>query len=262
MQISNSSMSLVTLITDFGYKDYYTALLKAALYTYQPELTIVDISHDITRHDIMEASFFLKCTYNNFPKGSIHVVLVNSFYDDHSEVVVFEHNGHKFIGPNNGLFSLVFPELNKEEVHKLNGEVDTSNQYELIGAAVKDLAKNAPLNDFAIHAAHFDQKIALQPVVTSSQIRATIVHVDQFGNVIVNINRSTFEQIRKGRPFAIYYKSNEPIERLAESYSDCPIGDVCAFFNTVEFLEIAVNMGNAHELLNLNKNETIQINFF
>lgn len=255
-------MSLVTLLTDFGYKDYYTALLKAALYRYKSDLTVVDISHEILRHDIMEASFFLKSTFPKFPEGSIHVILVNSFYDDHSEFIVFEKNGHKFIGPNNGVFSLVFPDLDIDGIYRLQGIIDASNQYELIGAAVKDLSNGTEISEFAIKAHQFDKKIALQPVITSNQIRATIVHVDQFGNVVVNLDRDTFENIRKGRSFAIYYKSNDPIERLSECYSDSPIGDVCAFFNTIENLEIAVNMGNAHELLNLNKNETIQINFY
>ena len=254
-------MSLITLISDFGTSDYYVALLKAAIFRYEPTATIVDISHDIVRHDIMEASFYLNSTYAHFPDKTIHVATVNSFYDQKSELIIIDHNNHYFIGPNNGLFSLIFPEIKDESIYLLAEHITTFNQYDAVGNAIKNIALYENLGEFCSNSVVFDRKISLQPVITSHQIRATIVHIDQFGNVLVNLDLKTFEDIRSDRPYAIYYKSNDPITVLSSDYSDCMIGDVCAFFNTTGLLEIAVNMGNANQLLNLNKNETIQINF-
>ncbi len=254
-------MSLITLISDFGTTDYYVALLKAAIFRYEPTVTIIDISHDIKRHDIMEASFYLRSTYAHFPDKTIHLAAVNSFYDQKSELILIDHNNHYFIGPNNGLFSLIFPEVSADSVYLLAENITTFNQYDAVGSAIKNLGIHEQPSDFCFESVDFDRKISLQPVITSHQIRATIVHIDQFGNVIVNLDLKTFEDIRADRFYTIYYKSNDPITALASDYSDCMIGDVCAFFNTTGLLEIAINMGNAHELLNLNKNETIQINF-
>ena len=120
-------MSLITLLSDFGDTDYYVALLKASLFSQNDQISLVDVCHTIQAHDIMQASFFLNGIYKKFPIGTIHIALVNSFYSEHSELVVFEKEGYTFIGPNNGLFSLVFPLLDASTVYSVEEsiEVDT-----------------------------------------------------------------------------------------------------------------------------------------
>lgn len=254
-------MSIITLITDFGSKDYYVALLKGHILSEVPTATLVDITHEIAPHDIMEGAFFLKSVYNRFPKGTIHVVGVNTYYEPNSRLVAFEHEGYFFIGPNNGLFSLVLTDLDEDLIYIL-ADQDITDLYDVIANAILGITVNSPLNLLGHPVGHFDRKLSLQPVVSNDQIRATIIHVDHFGNVIVNLTKPTFERIRKGRNFMIFYKSDEPIVRLSHRYNDVQIGDVCAFFNSIDMLEVAIHMGNAHKLLNLNKNETIQIDFF
>ena len=254
-------MSIVTLITDFGSKDYYVALLKGHILSAAPKVKLVDITHEITPHDIMEGAFFLKATYNRFPKGTIHLVGVNTYYEPNSRIIVFKHEDYYFIGPNNGLFSLVLNEIDAEEVYVL-ADQDITDLNDILANAVQGIVAGSPLKLLGQPVDQFERKLSLQPVVNNDQIRATIIHVDHFGNVIVNLSKPTFERIRKGRTFMIFYKSDEPIVRLSRRYNDVQIGDVCAFFNSVDMLEIAIHMGNAHELLNLNKNETIQIDFF
>ena len=254
-------MSIITLITDFGSKDYYVALLKGHILSAAPKATLVDITHEISPHDIMEGAFFLKSVYRRYPKGTIHVIGVNTYYEPNSRIIVFQHEGYYFIGPNNGLFSLVLSDVNIDEIYVL-ADQDITDLYDVIANAVQGIFVGSPLNLLGKPVEQFDRKLSLQPVVSNDQIRATIIHVDHFGNVIVNLTRETFERIRKGRNYMIFYKTDEPIVRLSHRYNDVQIGDVCAFFNSIDMLEVAIHMGNAHELLNLNKNETIQIDFF
>lgn len=254
-------MSIITLITDFGSKDYYVALLKGHLLQAAPKATLVDITHDITALDIMEAAFFLKSTYQRFPSGTIHVVGVNTYYDANSELILIPHEGNYFIGPNNGIFSLALNDVDPSTIISM-ADQDMLDIYDIIQNAVQGLTVNSPLHLLGQPVENFQRKLSLQPVVNHDQIRATIIHVDHFGNVIVNLSKETFERIKKNRNFALYYKSDEPIVSLCKKYNDVQIGDVCAFFNSINMLEIAVHTGNAHELLSLNKNETIQIDFF
>ncbi len=254
-------MKIITLITDFGVEDYYVALLKGHLLTAVNNANIIDVTHQVSAHDIMEGAFFLKSTYRRFPKGTIHVVGVNTYYDANSRMVVFEHEGYIFIGPNNGLFSLVMSDIDASQVYEI-ADQDILDLYDIISNAVQGITVGSPFKLLGQPVKEFERKLSLQPVVNNEQIRATIMHVDHFGNVIVNLSKETFERIRKGRNFALYYKSQEPIVKLSRRYNDVQLGDVCAFFNSINMLEIAVHMGNAHELLSLNKNETIQIDFF
>jgi hypothetical protein len=104
-------------------------------------------------------------------------------------------------------------------------------------------------------------KLPMRPVIVGDQIRGVIVYIDKFGNVITNIDRATFEFYRKGRDFRLFYKRNDPITAISPGYWDVSPGDALCKFNSTDFLEIAVNMGNASEELILNKNEAVQITF-
>lgn len=256
-------MSFVTLTTDFGTRDYYVSLLKASIFKAAPLSQIVDISHEIEAHDIMKAAYFINSVYNRFPLGTIHIAAVNSFYSRKFHFVLFEKDGFHFIGPNNGLFSLIFPDLKSSEIRKINHGVDSQNDfYNDISNVVADLVNDVTITEIGSPLEFWDNRINLQAVVTMDQIRATIIHVDHFGNVIINLDQKTFEKVRGGRNFSIYYKSDDPILKLSRKFGDVMIGDVCAFFNATGLLEIAINMGNASNMLSLNENETIQINFY
>lgn len=253
-------MSLITLTTDFGTSDYYVALQKGHILRHCSHAQIIDVTHDIAPHDIMEGSFFLKSIFMHFPKGTIHVIAVNSFYAQQNQLVLFEYEGYFFLGPNNGIFSLVHSTLDGKGMVEINlGSRD--DLYHTIGRVIQMLDQGKTLAEIGPPVKEFERKLTLQAVVNNDHIRATIIHVDRFGNVIVNLNRQTFTKVCNDRIYAIYYKSSEPLTKLSHRYSDVQVGDVCAFFNDIDLLEIGINMGNAHKLLNLNKNETIQIDF-
>jgi S-adenosylmethionine hydrolase len=254
-------MGPITLITDFGIQDYYAALLKGAILREVPTMQLIDITHDVLAQDIMEASFFLKSTYNRFPKGTIHIIAVNSCYSPDAQFLFFEKEGYYFIGPNNGIFSLVFDDLSALNIRGYPNAIKSNSIYTSV-ANIVSLLQRDDIAELGEKVTHLDIKINLQAVITAGEIRATIIFVDRFGNVIVNLNRDTFEKVRDGRDFVIHYKRKDPITKISKGYGDVPIGDICAFFNEIDHLEIAINMGNAHELLSLNKNEMIQINFF
>ena len=257
-----SCMQIVTLTTDFGTKDYYAAVLKGNFLKEAENIQIVDISHSISTHDIVEGAFFIKNAYKHFPKGTIHVVSIQSFNEDGNRILAFEKEGFVFIGPDNGIFSLIFDDINSIDKYQI--QLESSKQdllYDVITHAVGSLANGKQLQELGPRLDEALVKIGLRPVVTKSNIRATIIHVDHFGNVIINLSKEVFEKERNGRKFLIYYKGREQIDVILDHYSDVELGDVVCFFNSANFLEIAINMGNANELLSLRKNETIQIDF-
>lgn len=253
-------MDIVTLTTDFGTSDYYAAMLKGEILKSFPACRIVDITHNISRHDIMEAAFFVKGIYRHFPRQTIHLVAVNTYYAELNQLILFEYDGYFFLGPNNGIFSLVVPDLDPRGVIEvpMNSREDI---YHSLGKVIQQLSQGKLLTEIGLPVQEYERRLSLQAVVNVDYIRATIMHVDVFGNVIINVDRSTFERIRNGRSYAIYYRSNDPITKLSHRYNDVPIGEICAFFNDIDMLEIAINMGNVHQLMSLNKNETIQIDF-
>ncbi len=146
-----------------------------------------------------------------------------------------------------------------ESYSPVDGQLSISAIY---SHAAAYLGHGLPISDIGPVVAHFTRKLVIQPVITSQQIRATIIHIDHFENVVVNLKKETFERVRNDRSFALYYKQNDPITFLCKDYGDVAIGDALAFFNTAGYLEIAINMDKASSMLNLFKNEMIQINFY
>ena len=103
-------MTAVTLTTDFGLKGYYLAALKGAVLSENPGVQLVDVSHQVKPYDIVQGAYILKNAYHHFPEGTIHLISIHNLSAPLS-MIAFQHDGHYFIGPNNGIFSLLFDPL-------------------------------------------------------------------------------------------------------------------------------------------------------
>ncbi len=255
-------MNIVTLTTDFGTQDHYAALLKGALLSKKNDLQIVDVSHSVDTHDLVQGAFYMANTYESFPEGTIHIASIYSFYQPNYKMIAFKRDGHYFVGPDNGIFSLLFDDLVLSTIH----EVDTTNLpsaslQEIIAHACACILHGLELEQIGPRLIEPNQKLGLRPVVTKHQIRATIIHVDHFENVIINLKRDQFEKMRAGRDFELYFRQHDPITRVSRSYGSVEIGDVLCTFNSADYMEISINMGKASSMLGLHKNETVQINF-
>lgn len=256
-------MSVISLISDFGIKDHYVAVLKACLLRRNSNVSIIDITHEVRPYNIVEGAFLLKNSWKQFPLGTVHIVAINLFFAERNEFIAFERNGHFFVGPNNGVFSLIFDNLIEGEIVQV--PYDAEEDYPLQNAMANAACKLVEFNDLDMIGTSllkFEKRISVQPVVNDSQIRATVIYVDQYDNVIVNVTKEMFERVQRGRSFGIYFKPNDPIRKISAEYSDVPIGDVLCFFNSGGYLEIALNKARASTLLGLIKDETIQIDFY
>ena len=252
-------MSIITLTSDLGYQDYYLAKLKSSILRHLPQTQFLDINHEVMFHDIQFAAYSLMNVWRDLPKGSIHIVSVYNHYASKNEYITFSREGHYFIGPNNGVFTLLFDDLSPIETHLISGDFD--NYFGLFAHAAALLSTGAPLQDVGPNISNLREKINILPVYTANEIRATIMHVDKFGNAVLNIEKNFFVKNRKDRDFEIYFKNSDPITSIQDSYSHVQVGDVLAKFNMNNFLEIAINMGNASTMLDLYKDGTIQIHF-
>jgi S-adenosyl-L-methionine hydrolase (adenosine-forming) len=260
-------MTIVTLTTDFGWQDYYVPAIKGAMLKLHQSLNIVDVTHQIKHHDIVQAAFILKNTWDNFPKGTIHVVSVNNFSSEKLRFLAIAHEGHYFICPDNGVFSLMFD----VDTHK--GLVGQIKAYELpfpglsilpirdmIARAVEHIATGKEIEEIGGVIDDMVQRISFQPVISAAQIRGTIIHIDHYDNAIININKHLFDKVGKGREFSLYFRRHDPIQTLSTHYNDVPVGDTLCLFNN-DCLEIAINMGKASEMLGLKVEDTVQIDF-
>ncbi len=251
-------MPVVTLTSDYGTSDHYLAALKGHLLTDNPNLTIIDISHDIPSFNIVEAAFVLRHAYPAFPEGTVHCVIVQNRTSD-QQLLCIKHNGHYFLAPNNGLPTLMFDEI--LECVSVDREDDEHNWQKRVSRAVKRLQENPDVHALGEKVDEPVKLIHLHPVVQNDLIRGAAIHIDSYDNVIFNISRELFEAVSKGRPFKIYYKRHDPVVEIKKDYYDVPVGEVICRFNDRGFLELGMNMDRAASLLGIKIDDTVQIHF-
>lgn len=254
---------LVTLTTDFGDRDWYVGALKGAVLRQQPQAQVVDVSHHIAPFDIVQAALVLRNVWPEFPEGTVHLLAVNCVYAPDFRFVAVRHAGHFFVAPDNGVLTLLFGEIAQSDVRYLPS--DPATHFAVKGAfaqAVGHLGSGGDFDTLGDPAAEpLLQRIGLQPVITPTRIRGTVVHIDHFDNAVLNIHRDLFEQVRAGRAFSLFFKRNDPLTQLSTNYCDVPLGEPLCLFNSAGFLEIAVNLGRAATLLGLRVEDVVEITF-
>ena len=256
-------MPVITLTTDMGNSGFYVASVKAAIISALPDATIVDITHSIRPFHVSSAAFIIKNVYKQFPEGSIHIVAVDALKSPHSKMIAIKTEGHYFIGPDNGLFSLVFSNPPTEVF-----EITIPPNPASLAFAAKDimvkaatiLAQNGNIKDIGQKYKNFVQLTAWQPIYNDGSIRTSVVYVDEYGNCIFNLEKTLFEQVCRGRKFSIEVKRN-PINTISNTYNDVGGGQLVALFTGSGLLEIAVNRGNISELLGLKEGDSVLISF-
>lgn len=245
-------MSVITLTSDIGTRDYLIGAVKGRLLTRNEQFRIVDISHEVTPFHYNEAAYFIQSAYRHFPEFSWHILLVNLFYQPVPRCLLAFHDGRYFACPDNGLLTMIFQDLPAQVVvmPELTPPVSLFTWMDAIADAMLALESG---KSFAALGEEPDQLVTryqLKSNIRPDFIEGRIIYIDRFENVVVNITRQQFEAARKGRPFSIVFKSDQ-ITRLSEHYGQVAEGDKMAFFNGAGYLEIAVNKGNASGLFGL-----------
>jgi S-adenosylmethionine hydrolase len=256
-------MPIITLISDFGLKDHYVSSLKGAIYSLLPETIIIDISHQIEKYNIQSAAYNLKQAYSSFPKGTVHIIAINTEFVLAKGYMAIEHDGHFFVAADNGVFSLLFDEMPAKMIEipiepSLNLTFPVRDVF--IPIACK-LASGVSIADLGKPKADLHRYLPFRASSMGDIIRGAVVYIDSYDNVITNIDKALFDRVGKGQNFVIEFAKDYQIERISKDYNEVPPGEILALFNSSGFLELAMRNGNISGLLHLNLNAPITINF-
>lgn len=254
-------MALVTFISDFGDTDYYVPAVKAKMLSINPQLIIVDITHHIEVYDIAHASFTLRSVYHDFPKGTIHLVAINSTSSMTDGYIGIKLNDHVFVGPNNGVLSMLADEdpgiiVKFADIHIKDS---TFPAKDILGPIAAKVASGAAIHDFGGPLKSIKKMMARQIKATKKQMVGYVLRVDNFGNLITNIPKKVFDKLNPGK-FTIEF-GRETLDDLHRSYGYVEPGDCFAFFNSLDLLEIGINHGHGADLLGLKYDSPVYIHF-
>jgi len=257
-------MAIITLTTDLGDKDIYQAALKGSILKLLPTVTIVDITHSVAAFNVQQAAFILKNSYYYFPEGTVHLIGIDTVFNEQTRYLAVQYKNHFFIGADNGIFSLMFSDT-PDEMVELNIIQDLKFLHfplaDIFVKAAVHMAKGGKLTEIGLPVSSVENKMNLQPVIEKNLIKGVVIYIDSFQNVITNITKEFFNRIQQGRQFTLYFKRNETITHLSWHYNEVPEGEKLCLFGISDHLEIAINKGNASGLLGLNLGDSVLIDF-
>ena len=275
-------MAIITLTTDFGEKDQFAGAIKGAIYTELPEIRIVDISHSISPFNISEAAYIIQNAYRSFPKGTIHVIGVDSELNQENKHIGVKLDDHYFICANNGIMSMICTEIAPEKIVEINIHDKIQTSFPVLDVFSKvacHIARGGTLEVIGKTITEIKPIKNVVPYINEdkSQIIGSVIYIDNYGNVVTNIKKSFFETIQKGRNFEISARSYK-FKTIYKKYSEFvnfeipedkrhDEGRALVVFNSGNFLEIAVyksnsaTVGSASTLMGLNLMDTVSINF-
>ena len=275
-------MPIVTLMTDFGNKDYSVAAVKGAILSTVENPQIVDISHQISPYNPTEAAYILKNAYKNFPKGSIHIIGVESEKTPENDHLTMYFDGHYFIGADNGIFAMIKGDLKSDKTVLINIHDKMPSTFPILETFVwvaAHISRKGTLEVVGKTVDQIKEIKELRPVINQQgdQIIGAVIYVDNYGNVITNITRKLFKEVGKSRAFTIFAR-NVKFRKIYETYGDAidfsipkekreEDGKKIALFNDADHLEFAIyrsntqTVGSAQSLFGLEYRESITIKF-
>lgn len=273
-----SAQSIITITTDFGTEDAYVPAMKGTMLSISPGARLVDVTHEIDPQDVMEAAFVLRSTRPYFPDGTVHLVVVDPGVGTDRRAVALRAGEHWFVGPDNGVFPLVLEadeigpvvELDNPDMWRSPSPSETFHGRDIFAPAAAHLAAGRSLEELGSPVDALEPLRWAQPSAAPQTVQGWIVHVDHFGNCITNIQRSTLAEAAEldasdppleDFPPLTAYAGNTPLNTLAHTYGAVPEGDPLLLFGSTGYLEIAANGGNAAELLDIRKGDSVKVVF-
>ena len=259
---------IVTLTTDFGSRDSFTASMKGVILKTNPQAQIIDISNEIGPQDVWEAAYVLRSAYTYFPKGTVHLAVVDPGVGSTRRPIIVVTESYYFVGPDNGIFSLIYQEAERIRVHHITASHyllpnpgPTFHGRDIFAPAAGWLAKGIPSGNFGEEITDFAKLNVPVSKITETGIDGHVVHIDRFGNIITNI---TFKEIQPlvgeggdlGR--ASITIAGKEIKGLKKFYAEAKPGEPGAIVNSSGSLEIFMFKQNARTALSVKRGDGVR----
>ena len=245
---------LITLLTDFGDRDYFVASMKGVILTINPHAIIVDLSHHVPRHSIENAAYLLKSCYRYFPEGTAHVAVVDPGVGTERRPLGIRTARYYFLGPDNGLFSYIFDEENKVEVREIENQQirldsvgHTFDGRDLFAPAAAWLTSGQSFESLGRSIGQGRTFPIVKPRKEANGLVGVVIYVDHFGNLISNLTLKDVDAVRsevssKGLALQI---AGHRVNGLFTSYAEGSKVEPSALINSDGVVEVFIKEGNA-----------------
>jgi len=259
---------IITFLTDFGMKSGYIAQMKGVVLSIT-DVGLVDITHDITPHDIREGAFVLQTTIPYFPVGTVHVAVVDPGVGTERKGIIVTTRSHVLVGPDNGLLMPAAHFLGDFTVYEisnskymLNSVSNTFHGRDVFAPAAAHIINGVSFDKIGHRTSDFVDLNFGQGAITDKTATGKIVYTDRFGNIITNINGILLREVLDYDKKIMAFIGDKQEEMMfVKSYGFVEKNQVLATIGSSNYLEISVNQGNASRKLDAKPDEAVKILF-
>jgi S-adenosylmethionine hydrolase len=262
---------IISLLTDFGLKDPYAAEMKAVILSLCPNARIVDISHLIDKFNVCMGAFVLASASPYFPKGTIHVAVVDPGVGTKRQALLVETGAAFYIGPDNGVLMLaakkqkikhVYSITNKQ--HMLPKVSHTFHGRDIFAPAAAHLAEGCRPDDFGLEIKDYLVPEFAEPRLSQSELTGQVLHIDDFGNIITNISKNDLEKIDAAEGSKLRIKLGKKVIaiRFGFTYGEAKARTALALIGSHDFLEITVNQSSASKRFKSKIGDDVTLSLF
>jgi len=262
-------MAVIALMTDFGLKDPYVGMMKAVILSINPNAVIVDLTHDVPKYNIVLASHILKVSYKYFPKGTIFVVVVDPGVGSRRRPIIISSRNYLFVGPDNGVLVHAAKDdglLNAYEINiKIAGLKGIS--YTFHGRDI--FAPTAAYLSLGMLPEVLGRKLSPdglvsttelpeEPIISAEGIKLKVIHIDDFGNLILNTNIERFMKslgVSYGDEVIVKVRGKEYKALIVRTFSEVCRGCLAVYEGSFRLVELAKYLGSASRDLGINVND-------
>lgn len=258
-----TNLPIVTLLTDFGTEDGYVGAIKGILLRHQPDLQIVDITHNIEAYNIRQAAFAIVNYAYYYPKGTIHIVVVDPGVGSKRKGLIIKAASQYFIGPDNGVFSFLFQEENFKAFEIDESMVSstispTFHGRDVFAPAALKLCEGYTPDQFCHPASNISAFYDSYTKISDREFTLKVIHIDHFGNLVLNFKMTDWEAIGSPQDIKTQIKHCF-IYGIKQTFSEVEEGQILVIWDSSGFLQISQFMGDASRLLHMSVGDEVRL---
>ena len=264
--MAKESRPIITLTTDFG-DGHYVGAMKGAILEVCPDASVVDITHNVASHDILEGAFNLLCSYPYFPAETVHIGVVDPGVGSDRRGIVVQTEKYSFVGPDNGLFSFIYNRETVNKVISIESEqylrqpvAPTFHGRDVFAPVAAWLVRGTELKSFGPEITDYVNAATL-PVEKRAPncLQGEVAYVDKFGNIITSITPEDVSELldRSGSPR--FLVNGRQVARHHRFYAEAPPEELFSLVGSSGYYEISVPGQRAADILGVSRGHTIQL---
>ncbi len=268
--LSKDKLKNIALLTDFGSESYYVGVMKGVIFSINPNVNVIDITHDVKKHDVLEGAFILLVTYKYFQRGTIFTAVIDPGVGTDREPMLIITKNYYFIGPNNGLLYPTAVRDGIERVFILNNKnfflenvSATFHGRDIFAPVAAYLSMGIPPEELGreVPRERIIKCEILNYVREKEVIKGKVVYVDRFGNMITNIPNNELKSLKLGDSVEIKVSGKHAIGVYKKTYGEGVKGEILILNGSHGFIEVAMNMDSACKYFNCKRGHPISLKF-